>query len=172
MHVPYPLPPPDEAHLYDPAVPPILGFSGKYRFLSNYFPAQFWLHGTLWLTSEASFNALKTLDPTERQWVAEATTPGEAKRRGNDRTGRITLRPDWDDVARFVAMDESLYAKFTANLARTEALLSTGRALLVEGTTWHDNFWGNCVCGRSACAQPGQNHLGRALMRLRYDLAH
>lgn len=166
-----PLPPPSEAHLYDPSVTPITRFKGPHRPLSNYMPASFYADGRLWKSSEHRFNALKSLNPTEQAWVADAPTPAEAKRRGNDRTGRITLRPDWDTIARYEVMTETLHYKFTAHPARMEFLLSTGQALLVEITTWHDRVWGTCVCGRAACSEPGHNHLGRSLMRLRYQYA-
>ena len=166
-----PLPPVEEDHLWDPTVQPIIWFRGPHRFLSNYMPAPFYADGRLWASSEHRFNALKSLDPTEQEWVASAATPKEAKARGNDRTGRITLRPDWDTHARYQVMAETLHYKFTAHPGRTQALLSTGKALLVESTTWHDRVWGTCRCGRPSCAVPGQNHLGRSLMRLRYTLA-
>lgn len=167
-----PLPPVEEDHVWDPRAEPIIWFRGPYRFLSNYMPAPFLdADGRLWKSSEHRFNALKTLDPTEQEWVASAPDPAEAKKRGNNRTGRLTLRPDWDTHARYDVMAETLYYKFTAHPARAQALLNTGKALLVEGTAWHDQTWGSCFCGRSSCAEPGQNHLGRSLMRLRYTLA-
>lgn len=166
-----PLPPVDEDHLWDPRAEPIIWFRGPYRFLSNYMPAPFYADGRLWASSEHRFNALKSLDPAEQEWVASAETPKEAKARGNNRTGRITLRPEWDTRVRYEVMAETLHYKFTAHPARAQALLNTGGALLVESTTWHDTTWGRCTCGRTACAQPGQNHLGRSLMRLRYTLA-
>ena len=42
-------------------------------------------------------------------------------------------------------------------------LLDTGGAVLIEGNTWNDTFWG-------ACNGKGLNHLGRILMTLRHDL--
>lgn len=167
-----PLPPIEEEHLWDPRVEPIVWFRGPYRFLSNYMPAPFHdADSRLWASSEHRFNALKTLDPTEQEWVASAPDPAEAKKRGNNRTGRITLREGWDTRVRYDVMAETLHYKFTAHPGRTQALLNTGGALLVETTNWNDQTWGNCVCGRPSCAEPGQNHLGRSLMRLRSALA-
>lgn len=166
-----PIPPVSEDHLWDPRTQPIIWFRGPHRFLSNYMPAPFHADGRLWASSEHRFNALKTLNPTEQEWVASAPTPNEAKARGNNRTGRITLREGWDDPVRFEVMAETLHYKFTAHPGRAQALLNTGGALLVEGNAWDDTVWGNCVCGRPTCAQPGQNHLGLSLMRLRYTLA-
>lgn len=166
-----PLPPIEEDHLWDPRVEPIIWFRGPYRFLSNYMPAPFYdADGRLWASSEHRFNALKTLDPTEQEWVASAPDPAEAKKRGNNRTGRLTLRPDWDTHARYDVMAETLYYKFTAHPGRTQALLNTGKALLVEGNSWDDQLWGHCLCGKVSCGQAGQNHLGLNLMRLRDKL--
>jgi ribA/ribD-fused uncharacterized protein len=141
-------------------------FSGRWRFLSNFFPAPFMYDGRLWPTSEHAFNAMKSLDMGEQNGVAAASTPAEAKRRGR----QVRLRSDWDATVRYQVMREVLYAKFTANPGRVRALLSTGTARLVEGNTWHDQTWGDCRCGRPACAEPGQNHLGQMLMELRERL--
>jgi predicted NAD-dependent protein-ADP-ribosyltransferase YbiA (DUF1768 family) len=43
-----------------------------------------------------------------------------------------------------------------------EKLLATGGAVLVEGNTWGDTFWG--VYKRN-----GMNHLGRLLMKVRAE---
>lgn len=66
-------------------------------------------------------------------------------------------------------MREVLAAKFTdPDLA--DRLVATGTALLVEGNTWHDQFWGCCTSPRHH-ATPGANWLGRYLMQLRSTLA-
>jgi ribA/ribD-fused uncharacterized protein len=163
--------------LCDPDLPPIDRFAGDHAFLSNFHPAPHRIpddpadHGIEYASSEHSFNAGKDARRAVRLWVAEARTPGDAKRRGNDRT-RIQLLPDWDTTARYDRMGACVSAKFRAHPGRADALLSTGRRPLVEGTTWHDNCWGDCRCGRAACAGPGQNALGDALMALRWALAH
>jgi len=45
-------------------------------------------------------------------------------------------------------------------------LLGTERQIIVEGNLWHDNFWGNCTCGR-CLHTPGANVLGSLLMCVR-----
>jgi ribA/ribD-fused uncharacterized protein len=82
----------------------------------------------------------------------------------------VDLRPGWDETVRFEVMAAVLRAKFGHHPGRVEALLSTGAAVLVEGNTWHDQTWGDCRCGRAACAERGANHLGRLLMELRNQL--
>ena len=46
-----------------------------------------------------------------------------------------------------------------------------GNTPLVEWNRWHDQRWGSCVCGRTACDTDGENRLGQILMQLRTDLA-
>lgn len=132
-------------------------FSGDHAFLSNFHRTRFRWRGKLWSTSEAAFQAAKTLDDRERERIRRAPSPAAAKRLGR----RVALRPDWervkDDVMRSV-----LKAKFAVPKLR-DALLATGDAELVEGNTWGDTYWG--VCGGR-----GRNRLGRALMRIRKGL--
>jgi len=163
-------PPSDEAYLYDLELAPITEFAGPWSFLSNFHRAVLDWEGQRYPTSEHAFNAGKSLDPKVRAWIAAAPKPREAKTRGNNRN-RCLLRPDWDTRVRYQVMTEVLLAKFTAHPARRDALLSTGRRLLIEGNRWDDQHWGTCLCGRPACLPDGLNHLGRTLMRIRFRLA-
>jgi ribA/ribD-fused uncharacterized protein len=138
----------------------------QWAFLSNFHPWPLRWDGADWPTAEHAFNGGKTLDPAWRERIRGASTPREAKRLGR----AAPLRPDWDTRVRYEVMREVIAAKF-AHEARAEALLSTGGALLVEGNRHHDDHWGWCLCGRPACAAPGQNHLGRILMHRRDELA-
>ncbi|HLL69075.1 MAG TPA: NADAR family protein [Micromonosporaceae bacterium] len=151
----------------DPTPRAIHGFRGAWSFLSNFQAAPLVWEGMAYPTSEHAFNAGKTLDVAKRQWIADAATPREAKRRGRS----VDLRRGWDERVRFEVMAEVLRAKFEAHPGLARALLATGDAELVEVNTWHDDVWGDCVCGRPACGEPGTNHLGRLLMELRADLA-
>lgn len=141
-------------------------FSGEYRFLSMFYPHTIrGAHGLVYPTGEAAFHGGKNPDPKVRAWIAAAPTPSVAKRRGR----LVALRPDWDQH-RHVVMRAVLKAKFTdPHLANR--LLATGDAVLIEGNHWHDQYWGCCRCGRPACAEPGENWLGRHLMELRDELA-
>lgn len=141
-------------------------FRGPWAFLSNHHRAVLRWDGQLWPTAEHAFNAGKTLDHTWRTRIRQAPTPGEAKRIGR----RAPLRPDWDARVRYEVMTQVIAAKFVG-APRIAALLSTGDAVLVEGNRWHDQHWGDCFCGRPACARPGLNHLGRILMARRAELA-
>jgi ribA/ribD-fused uncharacterized protein len=130
-------------------------FSGKYRFLSNFWDKDLVVYKRIvFPSSEHAFHVSKTIDPWEAMWVLQAPSPGEAKRRGR----RITLRSDWDEIKLEVMADIN-WQKFQApRLA--QQLLDTGDQELVEGNTWGDTFWG-------VCNGVGENHLGKILMLVR-----
>lgn len=135
-------------------------FHGKNFFLSNFYESPLWYNGKLWPTVEHAFQAAK-VDAETAEKIHKAKTPGEAKRLG--RQGK--MRPDWDDV-RVKVMDECLMRKFLSNEELLQKLLDTGDEELIEGNTWHDQFWGDCNCPKCA-NKPGQNMLGQCLMILR-----
>jgi hypothetical protein len=132
-------------------------FREQYAFLSNFYIYPFYAGGKQWQTSEHLFQALKTTIPSEREWVRQAPTPAEAKSRGR----RVTLRSDWNDI-RLNVMRYCLKVKFDSPLG--QKLKATGDAILVEGNTWRDTYWG-------MCNGVGENHLGKLLMELRDTLA-
>lgn len=138
----------------------INSFTGVYAFLSNFYPCEIEKDGIKFPTVEHYFQACKTLDLNKCAEIAAAATPGEAKRLGR----RVKLREDWEEVKDAV-MEEGLRKKFK-NPRLKAALLSTGDAYLIEGNTWHDNYWGACRCARCRNRQ-GQNHLGELLMKIR-----
>ena len=81
----------------------------------------------------------------------------------------VTLRPDWEEV-KVDVMREGLRHKFKNPSLRAK-LLATGNEELMEGNTWHDNTWGNCVCQK--CQNiPGRNMLGMLLMELRQEILY
>jgi ribA/ribD-fused uncharacterized protein len=132
-------------------------FVGEYRFLSNFAPSVIEVDGFDYPTVEHAFQALKTENPTEREIVRTARTPGQAKKLGR----RVTLRADWN-TARVSVMKMLLEKKFSNKVLRAE-LLATEDAELVEGNYWNDTFWGVCR-GR------GENNLGRLLMEVRSSI--
>lgn len=141
-------------------------FAGRFDFLSNFYRVPVLLDGVVYPSSEHAFNALKTDDPAQRETVRTASTPARAKAAGR----RVSLRvpaAEWDAHLRFEVMREVVRAKFTDPDLRA-ALLSTGDALLIEGTgdqrhAWHDQVWGQCYCAKHR-PWAGGNHLGRTLM--------
>ena len=52
------------------------------------------------------------------------------------------------------------------NAELRDKLLETGDSVLIEGNTWHDNYWGNCSCAKCKDIE-GKNMLGRLLMQVR-----
>ena len=129
----------------------------EYGFLSNFYSSPIKYEGIEYPTVEHMFQALKTLDMTERMRIASATTPGQAKRMGRG----VPLRADWEEV-KVDVMRTALELKFS-NPTLKNKLISTGDAELIEGNTWNDRFWGVC-CGT------GRNMLGTLLMELRDKL--
>ena len=130
-------------------------FTGKYAFLSNFYPVEILGYSTL----EHAYQAMKTTNLEERQSITNCKTPGQAKRRGQ----HITLRNDWEDTKIFV-METLLQFKFSDPILKLQLFL-TMDLTLVEGNTWHDNFWGSCICKK--CGDKGENHLGQLLMKHR-----
>ena len=138
-------------------------FSGAFEFLSNFWNSPFVYDGITYPTNEHFFQAMKTLDPKERAWIASAETAGIAKRRGRT----CALRPDWEQVKEEVMLT-GLRLKFAHPSLRTQ-LIMTGNQELVEGNWWHDNTWGNCSCERCHAIH-GQNKLGKLLMQVRTEI--
>jgi len=139
---------------------PINSFSGKWRFLSNFSPANVKLDDAEYLTVEAAYQAAKTLNKKERTQIRKAATPFIAKELG----GKVTLRTDWEDV-KLVVMEDLLRQKFAAFRDDYFKLIQTYDRELIEGNTWHDTFWG-------VCDGKGKNHLGLLLMRIRNEYYH
>lgn len=129
-------------------------FSGKYYFLSNYFPCNINYKGLSYKNTEAAFHAQKDL-ARSKEFVN--LTPGDAKRLGRS----VRLRSDWETV-KIDIMTEIVRAKFAQNEELKQKLLETGDAELIEGNTWHDSFWG-------VYNGHGGNNLGKILMKIRKE---
>lgn len=140
----------------------IKSFTGKHRFLSNFYPSAMRIDGIVYPTVEHAFQAHKAADPVERVRISLAPTPGEAKRMGR----RARLRDDWEGV-KVAVMRGCLFWKFCVTLhpILCEKLLATEDEELVEGNTWGDTFW-----GVDARTMKGENWLGRLLMERRQEL--
>jgi len=130
-------------------------FRGKYAFLSNFFFQPFVFERERYSSVEHGFQANKTLDLVARGTVRAAMTPDAAKKLGQ----LVTLRPDWE-VIKLGLMEKLVTEKFRQNIFIRGLLLGTGDAVLIEGNSWKDTFWG-------VCKGVGQNHLGLILMRVR-----
>lgn len=148
------------AERFDPSAPSIAMFSGRYRFLSNFWACNgIAVAGEWYPTVEHAYQASKCARAADRQMIRCAATPGIAKQFG----GLVTRMQSWD-IVRLSVMLSLLRMKFSdANPDLWRALLDTGEAELIEGNHWHDHFWG-------VCRGEGQNHLGRLLMRVRDEM--
>lgn len=138
----------------------IHGFDNKYSFLSNFYACQVEYEGITYPTSEHAFQAAKSLDPDIRKWIAAASTPGQAKRRGRS----IELRSDWEEIKDQVMLD-IVREKFKNEDMRARLLMTIGEGYdgFCEDNYWHDNYWGNCNCERCKNIE-GKNMLGKILM--------
>ena len=144
-------------------------FSGTYEFLSNFHLCDISFEGLTYGSVEAAFQAakIKMDTPSMTNELREPfvyMTPSKAKRAGR----RCTLRPDWEEVKDGVMLDILRY-KFTQHPDLAAKLLATGDAELIEGTTWHDNYWGNCTCEK-CIGKSGKNQLGKLLMQVREEI--
>jgi len=148
----------------------ITSFDGEYKPLSNFWYKPVLLEGiafvdgTIYATNEHAYQAAKTLDFGRRIEIAAADTPGKAKRLGNHKN--TIIRPDWSGVKREIMLD-LIRQKFSYT-DMEYLLLSTGNQKLVEGNTWHDNYWGICSC--EMCNGVGKNWLGKLLMFVRMEI--
>lgn len=149
----------------------VSSFSGDYLFLSNFYPSliEFEMFGEKFTapTVEHAFQAAKTMvstldNPETVQYmifsILTAQTPGQAKKKG--RLLPIDVAR-WDLAAQPV-MRSLLLRKFSDPVLG-RMLASTGDAVLIEGNTWGDRYWGQ-VDG------VGENHLGRLLMSVREQI--
>jgi len=141
----------------------ITRFEGDYRFLSNYYNCEILYDGLGFRSVEAAFQAMKCQTHEERI-PFESMNPRQARAAGR----KVTLRPDWEQ-RKLVLMYTLVKQKFAVSPELREKLLTTGYADLVEGNRWHDNYWGSCDCP-SCQSKPGQNNLGKILMRVRTEL--
>lgn len=133
-------------------------FSGKYRWLSNFHECEVVLDGVVYPSTEAAYQAAKTLDLKQREEIRLAAKPGDAKKLGR----KVTMRPDWE-TAKVGVMEDLCRQKFTKYSDLKDKLLETGDDELIEGNHWNDRFWG-------VCKGVGLNHLGKILMKIRADL--
>jgi ribA/ribD-fused uncharacterized protein len=149
--------------------PPITSFarSGPYGFCSNFFSSEeivIEVDGFLYHNTELPYQIAKFTDP-ELRLAFQGLTPGQSKALA--RAYYKEVRPDWHDV-NIGVMRGLLEQKFRPGTQLSLKLVSTGDAHICEGNYWHDQYWGNCTCGKKPeCAVEGLNHLGTLLMHRR-----
>lgn len=151
----------------------ITKFEGRWNFLSNFYKCDIEHQGIKYTSVEAFYVAMKVNDqqlingvyytPGDfREMISKISIPGVVKKIGQ----KVKLRSDWREK-KLEYMNWAIREKFkNENLA--DLLKSTTDLELVEQNSWHDNFWGKCVCNR--CKGNGKNHLGKILMEVRDEL--
>jgi ribA/ribD-fused uncharacterized protein len=126
-------------------------FRGDYRWLSN-----FYIHDEEnQLAVEHHYLAAKTTNVHDYRAIITAGSPANAKKISKT----LPVRYDWDEV-KLTVMEHLIREKFGMSLWLERKLRETEGALIVEGNTWGDKFWG-------VCDGEGENHLGKIIMRVR-----
>lgn len=148
---------------------PITSFSGRYAFLSNFYPCVIHHEQIFYPTVEHAFQANKTTNRTKRREISRLSTPGQAKRAGRS----LNLIKGWEEI-KIPLMRNLLTIKFHHPDLK-KLLLSTNDRYLIEGNHWNDEFWG-CIPIKSTRGTTdviiwhGKNHLGKLLMEIREGL--
>jgi hypothetical protein len=135
----------------------IEGFRNQYRWLSNFSIAPVVYEGMCFRTVEHAYQAAKSLDWDEREYIQAAWSAGEAKRRGK----KVKIREDWDSMKLHV-MELLLQQKFAVEPYRS-MLIATGAAEIIHDNWRPDRYWG-------VCRGKGENNLGKLIMRVRDGL--
>lgn len=134
------------------------GFSGKFYFLSNFYPCKIidldFGRDIEYPSVEHAYQAHKTFKRDKRYSMSKIRTASAAKRAGR----KLVIRSDWEE-SKIEIMTLLLCQKFS-DPVMNEMLLSTGNLELVETNWWGDTFWG--VYGGK-----GNNMLGKILMEIR-----
>lgn len=141
----------------------ITSFSGRYRWLSNFFPCVCVYEGMVYPSSEHAYQAAKfPQGHIARDRIASMATPGETKKFAN--TFKHAWSRDFHDRKLTIMLDV-LRSKFLMNRDLHDKLLALANPAveLIEGNTWGDRYWG-------VCDGQGENHLGKLLMRVREGL--
>ena len=151
----------------------INSFTGRFAFLSNFYPCKITHQGITYPSTEHYYVAMKVNDDQiingrfypkadVREMISNISTPGQVKRFGRS----LKLRSDWDNV-KLGVMEWCLREKFKEQTLQ-EMLLQTGDEELVESNYWHDVVWGVCTCQK--CGNKGENNLGKLLMKIRSEI--
>lgn len=142
----------------------INSFTDAYACFSNFYMCEVGLDGLIYRNAEAAFQSAK-YEKIKSRNVFKTMAPSTAKLKGRQIKN---LRKDWEQV-KDGYMYKIVKDKFTRNLNLQKILLDTQDEELIEGNTWHDNYWGNCYCER--CKEiKGKNQLGKILMRVREEI--
>lgn len=140
---------------------------------SNFYPAEFTVDETKFYTSEQYFmwgKAVAMNDMESAQKILAEKNPGKCKALG--RQVKPYNESLWDNIRESV-MYTAIYHKFNQNENLKKELLATGDKIIVEASPT-DKIWGIGIGEEDAPYipeedWPGQNLLGKALMKLREE---
>jgi len=119
-------------------------FQNEYRWLSNFYPVLIRYEGIDYPTVEHAYQAAKFLDEEIRYGISQVRQPGTVKRFAHEFKTAGLQRDDWEEINLNV-MRTLLDLKFQ-QAPYGNWLVQTFPQRLVEGNTWHDNFFGECIC--------------------------
>lgn len=133
----------------------IKGFSGEYRWLSNFHQLEYPINflGQEFNTTENLYQAMKCNDYEDFVSIANAS-PALAKKLGR----QVKLVKNWD-LIRLQTMEYVQLLKYEQPTLRN-LLIETGDAYIEERNSWNDIFFG-------VCNGIGENHLGKIIMKIR-----
>ena len=139
----------------------IKGFTGEYRWLSNFWPSPFEFNNYAWPTVEHAYVAHKAHPAKLKRTYSMVIemTAGQAKRYGRT----IDIRPDFDMIKLYL-MQSLTWKKYQNNDQLLKRLMDT-TGIIEETNDWGDTFWG-------VCNGEGSNHLGRIIMGVRDYYRH
>jgi ribA/ribD-fused uncharacterized protein len=154
--------------------PPVLGFRGDHRFLSNFYDVAVNFNGVWFPTVEHAYQAAKVrdglwheaLDKDYLEIFAGLCSPGAAKAAGRALHPDL-IRPNWDAI-KVNVMRTLIRHKFSVFRSDTQVswqLEQTYPRPIFELNTWGDKFWG--VVRDEHGRLDGENWLGKILMEQR-----
>ena len=151
-------------------------FKGRWYFLSNFYPCEIKFKGIKYPSVEHYYVAQKFkgtqfyqghyfTEPDFKELLARVKEASDVKKIGQ----AMKTRPDWDAV-KYDVMIRGVRYKFTKDDNLKQMLINTDSLNLTESNYWHDQYWGDCVCGRRSCFADGENNLGKILMVVRDEI--
>lgn len=132
----------------------ITSFRDEHAFLSNFQGGVEVAYQAAKFTKEHA-NIAKMI-------IAE-NNPGKAKKLAREL--RSFVREDWNEVN--LGIMESLVREKFQYEPFKRLLLATGEAMIIEGNSWGDSYWG-CILENGEWV--GENRLGKILMKIREEL--
>ena len=148
-----------------------LGFFSIHCFLSNFHHCDINFEGQSYTCLEQGYQCIKAKvckDEKALTEIMKCKRPADMKRLGAD----IVTNERWECI-KLEVMEELVFCKFRQNKVLYNCLLNTRPHNLIECTL--DEFWGaGCLLGSIALNEgcwPGQNYLGKILVRVRSQLA-